>query len=132
MLREFRCRLETFARICLKFQLDPAEALGLFWRDVTGDKDGVVTSWEVKDDFKLGGFRLYWSCDSCKQKNIEYLDGDGTILEVIEKIVSSIAYKATKAKKYSEALQKIQLMCEGCGLCYVELKGFDKWRQQNT
>lgn len=124
--------LETFARFCVKFQIDPAEALGLVWKDSQDNRDGVVTTWNVKDDLKLGGLRLYWTCDECEHPNIEYLDPDGMILDEIENAETNRSYKKKKARIYSRELGRIELMCEQCGLCYIKLKDFEDWKCKNT
>lgn len=126
--------LEAFAKFCLKFQIDPAEALGLVWENNKCLKNGVVTNWLVKDDLKLGGFRLYWVCDECAHSNIEYLDPDGEILDEIEGNFSSknIFYENNKASVYSRELSSLQLMCENCSVCYIKLKDFDHWKNANT
>lgn len=124
--------LETFVKFCIKFQIDPTEALGLIWKDSKDSRDGIVTKWRVRDDLKLGGLRLYWTCDDCNHKNIEYLDPDGMILDEIENSDTDLSYKVTKAIVYSRELSRIELMCENCGLCYIQLKDFAEWRAKNT
>lgn len=124
--------LETFAKFCVKYQIDPAEALGLIWRDSAESRDGIVTKWKIKDDLKLGGLRLYWCCDDCSHNNIEYLDPDGLILDEIENSETSLSYKVKKARVYSRELSRIELMCENCGFCYIQLKDFEEWRGKNT
>ncbi len=124
--------LEAFVKICLKFQLDPSQALGLQWKDSRHNKDAIVTSWEVKDDLKLGGFRLYWVCDNCEHRNIEYIDHDFNILEKIEDSESYVAYELKKKAVYGEVLEKVGVMCENCSVCFSELKGLSRWVQKNT
>ena len=124
--------LETFVKICLNFQLDPSQALGLQWKDSRKDKDATVTNWEVKDDLRMGGFRLYWTCDKCSHKNIEYLDRDFAILENIEGDKRKLDYESKKKIEYAGVLKELGMMCEKCSVCYIELKGMEVWAQKNT
>jgi len=124
--------LETFVKICIKFQLEPSEALGLIWKNSKDDKDGVVTRWQVKDDLKMGGLRLYWVCDTCSKRNIEYLDRDGAMLDAIEDTESDVAMGVKRNKMYADTLYTVELMCEHCGLCFKGLKDFAEWKATNT
>ena len=124
--------LETFAKICIQFQLDPAQLLGLAWEDGTKIEDGAVTKWVLKDDLQMGGLRLYWTCDGCDHRNIEYMDENGVILEMLERQPSKLAYNFEKLRAYSDELKATELMCEQCGKCFNELKDFEAWRRQNT
>lgn len=122
--------IETFIRFCIKFQKSPMELLGLDWREESPDRS-TINTWEVKDDLKYGGFRLYWACNVCAGLNIEYLDPDGIIIEKLERREDG-EYEAERQRAYCEELDGLELMCELCGECYIELKGLKDWKLKNT
>jgi transcriptional regulator with XRE-family HTH domain len=116
--------LIVFYKICLELQVEPSKLLGLVWKDNSEILNGSLAEWSVEGDLRGGGLRLYWMCDRCKNKNIEYLDEDGLVTDRLETWMNTKQiYKRALIETARNILMDMTFMCEECGQCYSELKG---------